>query len=359
MKNSDLVALLVILAAPIAVAAQRGGPAPPTARAASPIDLTGYWVSLVTNEWKWRMLTPQKGDYAVLPINAEARRAADTWDPARDEANGEQCRGFGAAVIMQAPGRLHITWDGDETLKVETDAGTQTRLFRFNRTPPPAGPPAWQGHSVAQWLAARGQGRETRAAGAPSPTARSRVVTTRMRPGYLRQKRRAVQRRGDRHRVLQSLFRSGSRLLQRHGGRRRSCVPDRSVHPEHAVQERARWREMESLALLGQVTTTIPSAASVAPPRCWPVVRSRPPTRRRPGCSPTRSTQPPRRRSPNTDARHRRALAVAELSLVQSADIQYLYVDADSPRREPSRPGAIEERRRMAQRSRPRIVHRG
>jgi hypothetical protein len=185
MKNRGLVALLVILAAPIAVAAQRGGPAPPTARAASPIDLTGYWVSLVTNEWKWRMLTPQKGDYAVLPINAEARRAADMWDPARDEANGEQCRGYGAAVIMQAPGRLHITWDGDDTLKVETDAGTQTRLFRFNRTPPPAGPPAWQGHSVAQWLTARGQGRETRAAGAQRDGA-LRVVTTRMRPGYLR-----------------------------------------------------------------------------------------------------------------------------------------------------------------------------
>lgn len=188
MKNRCLVPLLVmlvvILTVPAALSAQRGDPPPQTSRAASPIDLTGYWVSLVTNEWKWRMLTPRKGDYAVLPINAEARRIADAWDPARDEASGEQCRGYGAAVIMQAPGRLHITWDSDETLKVETDTGTQTRLFRFNR-PPPAGQPTWQGHSVAQWLMARGQGRETRAAGAQRDGA-LRVVTTRMRPGYLR-----------------------------------------------------------------------------------------------------------------------------------------------------------------------------
>src|SRR5215475_6857747 len=80
-------------------------PTAQTARAAAPIDLTGYWVALVTNEWRWRMVTPPKGDYATLPINAEARRIADTWDPARDEAAGNECRSYGAAIIMQVPGR--------------------------------------------------------------------------------------------------------------------------------------------------------------------------------------------------------------------------------------------------------------
>ena len=29
-----------------------------TARADAPIDLTGYWVSVVTQDWRWRMVTP-------------------------------------------------------------------------------------------------------------------------------------------------------------------------------------------------------------------------------------------------------------------------------------------------------------
>jgi hypothetical protein len=142
------------------LAAQRGdAPAPPpTPRASAPIDLTGNWVSLVTNEWRWRMITPPKGDYATLPINAEARKIADGWDPARDEAAGNQCRGYGAAAIMQAPTRLRITWENDSTLKLETDNGQQTRLFRFTSIEP-SGPPSWQGDSAAEWQIARGRGR--------------------------------------------------------------------------------------------------------------------------------------------------------------------------------------------------------
>src|SRR5262245_55778887 len=166
--------------------AQRGETPPPqTARAAAPIDLSGYWVSLVTNEWRWRMVTPPKGDYATLPINAEARRIADTWDPARDEAEGNQCRSYGAAIILQVPGRLHITWDNDNTLKMDTDAGTQTRLFHFGAAAQPTGEPGWQGYSVAEWQIARGRGREVQVP-APARSGTLKVVTTRMRPGYLR-----------------------------------------------------------------------------------------------------------------------------------------------------------------------------
>jgi hypothetical protein len=161
--------------------------APQTARSAAPIDLTGYWVSVVTNEWRWRMLTPAKGDYAVLPINAEARKIADTWDPARDEAAGEQCKSYGAAVIMQVPARLRVTWENDNALRIDTDAGTQTRLFRFGQTPPPASEPTWQGSSVAEWQVARGRGREASSApGSQTRTGSLKVVTTNLRPGYLR-----------------------------------------------------------------------------------------------------------------------------------------------------------------------------
>lgn len=176
-------ALLVTF--PPHVNAQRGG-SPTTPQAVAPIDLTGYWVSLVTNEWRWRMVTPPKGDYATLPINADARRVADTWDPALDEAAGNQCRSYGAAVIMQVPGRFHITWENDNTLKLDTDAGVQTRLFQFGSSPRPGGEPTWQGFSLAEWQMARGQGREAQAAQSPSRSGVLKVVTTGMRSGYLR-----------------------------------------------------------------------------------------------------------------------------------------------------------------------------
>jgi hypothetical protein len=140
----------------------------------------------VTNEWRFRMVTPAKGDYTVLPINAAARREADAWDPANDEAAGQQCRSYGAAIIMQVPGRLHVTWENDTTLRLDTDAGMQTRRFRFGQTAPSSGEPTWQGDSAAEWQVARGQGREARAASTPAGTGGLKVVTTRMKPGYLR-----------------------------------------------------------------------------------------------------------------------------------------------------------------------------
>jgi hypothetical protein len=168
----------------------------PAPRAAAPIDLTGYWVSIVTQDWRWRMLTPAKGDYLGIPMNVEAKKVADGWDPAKDEAAGEQCKSYGAPALMSVPGRLHITWEDDTTLKVDTDAGMQTRLFRFGGSQPaPDAPRTWQGVSVAQWQTSRPNVplilRPTpRSAGDEPPSGPKggslRVVTTHLRPGYLR-----------------------------------------------------------------------------------------------------------------------------------------------------------------------------
>ena len=160
----------------------RGGPAvPTTAKQQAPIDLTGYWVSVVTEDWRYRVITAPKGDHPGLPLNAEGNRVANAWDPAKDEAAGEQCKAYGAAGVMRAPGRLHLTWESDDSLKVETEAGTQTRLFRFGAAPAASGPATWQGTSVAQWEVAGG--RRGRAA---APQGGSlKVVTTHMRPGYV------------------------------------------------------------------------------------------------------------------------------------------------------------------------------
>jgi hypothetical protein len=129
------------------------------------------------------MVTPPKGDYASVPLNPEGRKVADAWDPAKDEAAGNQCKAYGAAAIMRVPTRLHITWAGEDTLRIETDAGTQTRDLHFGQSQTPAGEPAWQGSSAAQWETA-GAGRGGR--GAPPAGGSLKVVTSHLRPGYLR-----------------------------------------------------------------------------------------------------------------------------------------------------------------------------
>jgi hypothetical protein len=172
---------------------QRGrGPAgpPPTAKQAAPIDLTGSWVSVVTEDWRWRMVTPLKGDAASVPTNAAARKVIDAWDPARDEAAGLQCKAYGAPAIMRVPGRLRISWRDENTLRIETDAGQQTRLFHFDSALPRRTTPSWQGHSVAKWETSHPTGAPVIPfLLGPRLGTRSRsleVVTTGLRAGYLR-----------------------------------------------------------------------------------------------------------------------------------------------------------------------------
>ena len=183
---SALLALLV-LTSPGAVSGQgRGGGAAPqqTGRAGAIRDLTGYWVSIVAEHWHLRMMVPPRGDVTMLPVNAEARRITNMWDPAKDEANGEACRSYGAPTIMRVPGRLHITWADDNTLKIDTDAGAQTRLLHFQAAGSVgrvlSDPSSWQGYSVATWR------RSMRTTGEGKSGGDLRVVTNRLRPGYLR-----------------------------------------------------------------------------------------------------------------------------------------------------------------------------
>jgi len=131
---------------------RRAAPATPpaTAKAAAPIDITGHWVSLITDDWVYRMITPAKGDVSYVPLNPEGRRVADAWDPARDEAAGEQCKGYAAPAIMRLPSRVQISWQDDNTLKLDIDTGMQTRLFHFGQTEA-QGARSWQGWSAASW----------------------------------------------------------------------------------------------------------------------------------------------------------------------------------------------------------------
>jgi len=157
---------------------------PKTAREEAPIDLTGYWTALVTQDWRWRMVTPKKGDFPGLPLNPEGKKLANSWDPAQDEASGAQCKAYGAPGLMRMPTRLHITWQDDNTLRIETDAGTQTRLFYFHGSKPQTTDPSLQGASAAQWEFVRTKIPPH----VPGPIRGGslKVVTTHLRPGYLR-----------------------------------------------------------------------------------------------------------------------------------------------------------------------------
>jgi hypothetical protein len=174
--------LAVVLAAHATVWAQgrgRGGAAAPpqTAKAAALIDLTGYWVSVVTEDWRYRMVTPARGDYQGVPMTPAARAIADAWDPAKEEASAELCKSYGAPALLRVPGRLHITWQDDQTLRMDADAGKQTRIFHFGDWKAPAGPHTIQGDSVAEWQAGGGRG---------ATDGTLQVTTSNLKAGFLR-----------------------------------------------------------------------------------------------------------------------------------------------------------------------------
>jgi hypothetical protein len=178
--------LLIVMFVAVNVFGQggvRGGP-PRTPKAMAPADLTGYWEAIVVEDWRYRMLPPIKfqeqprlGERVGIPINAEARKIALAWDAAKDEASGDQCKAYGAPNIMRIPGRIHITWQDDQTVKLETDAGTQTRVFEF--AAPKTQPGGLQGVSRASWDVIPG-GR-----GGGLLSGSLKVVTSQMKAGYL------------------------------------------------------------------------------------------------------------------------------------------------------------------------------
>ena len=236
----------------------RGGPAgpPPTPRAGAPIDFTGTWVSVVTEDWRWRMVTPPKGDVASVPVNGEGRKATAAWDLNADNAAGNQCKAFGVGGIMRQPGRLRISWQDDSTLKLEFDAGTQTRLLNFDRTKQPGAEKTWQGFSLAVWEGP-GFGRVAEAPPGPgggpagpavpwrrrarparrSAASRAGVDRARRRRqgrddelprGLSAEERRALQRERDHHRVLPPAADASQRrqLAERRHRRRGSAISD-------------------------------------------------------------------------------------------------------------------------------------
>ena len=180
-----IVSAALLTMAMVTPAAPQAPAAPKTPKEAAPIDVTGNWVSVVTEDWRWRMLVPKKGDYTSVPLSAEGRKLADMWDPSQLASDG--CKAYGAAALMRVPGRLQISWENDTTLRIDTDAGQQKRRLFFDKTQKAQPERSWQGNSVAEWE------RITQPGGlgvslqqGPGKVGALKVITTNLKAGYLR-----------------------------------------------------------------------------------------------------------------------------------------------------------------------------
>ena len=180
------------------------------------------------------MITPPKGDYTRVPLTPEGRKLADAWNPAADEAAGQQCKAYGAAAIMRVPARFRIAWQDEQTLRIESDAGMQTRMLRFTPSSPPRDR-TWQGHSIANWDAPA-----TKARRDDDEPAR-RLPATQWR---------ALQRRRQSQRVLRARARRAKRSSAgRHDGRGGPSIPSAAVRGQLAFQARQRSFQMEPCAM--------------------------------------------------------------------------------------------------------------
>lgn len=161
-KINFLIALLGLIVNSVSLAQDQMQ----SAKAAAPIELTGNWTTVITEDWRWRMVTPPKGDYVSLPLNEEGIRVADMWDPNSEEGS---CKAYGAGNIMRMPIRVNISWEDEDTLLLETDHGRQTRRFHFNPQDVTTDEASLQGDSIAAWEGAS-----------------LKVVTRNLTSGYIR-----------------------------------------------------------------------------------------------------------------------------------------------------------------------------
>ena len=199
------------------------------ARASAPIDLTGYWVAVVNEDWRYRMVTPAKGDYGGVRSRRKRCRSSTTGirpqTRRREECKSWCRRGHAAAgsASHHLAGRHHTEGRGGR--------GHANASLSIPGRPAAAGTPTWQGDSTAQWE--RGGGR-----GAPPVGGSLTVVTRNMRPGYLR-KNGVPARERDRHGAFRPVAISWWPDARRHHGGRRSAVSTAATHRQLAFQRKA------------------------------------------------------------------------------------------------------------------------
>ena len=193
MRVGVIVGMLMSIVSGVALVAQAPqrqqapGSRIPTARQMASVDVTGYWVTAVTEDWRLRMITPQKGDYQNVPLNSAGVKVLRAWDPAADRAQGNDCKPYGAAAIMRMPTRIHVTWQDENTLKLDFDHGQQTRLVYFNSSRPARVERSLQGYAVGEWIDFLGRPVSTIGERQAAPAQMGlRIVSTNLQAQYVR-----------------------------------------------------------------------------------------------------------------------------------------------------------------------------
>jgi hypothetical protein len=117
-----------------------------------------------------------EGDYGRVPLSPRDARWPTVGIRQADKGSGQRVQGrLAPPTSCACPGACHITWQDDATLKVEADAGTQTRTLRFAS-------PAGRASRARRALVA---GQPPLQRGTPPPN-RSTSSPRNLRAGYLR-----------------------------------------------------------------------------------------------------------------------------------------------------------------------------
>lgn len=123
------------------------------------LDLSGSWNPQFTEDQPERIPGPDLVDYLGIPINAEARQWALSWDPDRLTLPEHQCQVHTVAYIYRGPLELRIWEERDPQTQELIAIHNYTSTYEQNRTiwmdgrphPPAYAAHTWMGFSTGHW----------------------------------------------------------------------------------------------------------------------------------------------------------------------------------------------------------------
>lgn len=114
-------------------------------------DITGFWDSMLTEEYRIRLYGPEAGEIDGLPLNERGRQAALNFDPNEYYKPENQCRKHGGAYVMRGPFAKQFVYEDDGTLLIRIELEAQTRRIYLDGREPPSDEHTGLGHSVGRW----------------------------------------------------------------------------------------------------------------------------------------------------------------------------------------------------------------
>jgi hypothetical protein len=123
------------------------------------LDLSGTWAPQFQEDQPERIPGPDLVDYLGIPINAEGRQWALSWDPDRLTLPEHQCQVHTAAYIYRGPLQLRIWEERDPQTQELVAIHNYTSTYEQNRTiwmdnrphPPDYAAHTWMGFSTGHW----------------------------------------------------------------------------------------------------------------------------------------------------------------------------------------------------------------